>query len=180
MAPDNPFQITAWVAAAVLAITGVATLIYNFRARRQDRHWEKMKKAESLISDIYSNDYAHYALRMIDGSLVQLPLLPEFQTEPPLRTALISPTVVRLALLTPMDDDEDKPLARTICHCFDTLFYQLNRLEVHIAEDLVEFEHVRWQLAYYMSCLARAEGLFETYIDAIAYPRVKNLIERFV
>jgi hypothetical protein len=178
--PIDPLQILAWVAAAVAALAAVGTLGYNFKARREDRYWEKMKKAESLISDIYSNDYAHYALRMIDGSLVQLPLLPEFQTEPPLKVVTLSQAVVRDALLTDMDEDEDKPIARSICHCFDTLFYQLNRLEVHIAEDLVDFEHVRWQLAYYMACLARSDGLFETYIDAIAYPRVKNLISRFV
>ena len=83
MIADSPnvLQLGAWGATAFAAVVGGVGLFYNFMNRRDDRHWEKVKKAEGLIADIYSNEYAHFALRMIDGSLVQLPLLPEFQID---------------------------------------------------------------------------------------------------
>jgi len=96
------------------------------------------------------------------------------------KVVVLTPEIIKSALLTEMDMDIDKPAARSICHCFDTLFYQMNRLEFHICEGLVEFNHIRWQLAYYMASIARSGGLFQEYIEAIAYPRVNDLIKRFV
>jgi hypothetical protein len=162
-----------------LAIGFYSTWIEVFYKRRSER-WNRKQKGEQLIDHIYENEFSHAALRLTDGSLTRIKILPEFcEVTEPVRYRDISFEDISSALTTPIGEDKDVELATTICFCFDNLFYQLDRIESYLEERLVRFQDVERQLRYYIPFLTSKNRLFLTYIEKIEYDRAGKFLKRF-
>ena len=173
----SPLQVTWKIGGFLLAIIGLFNLITIRKHKSQDYKWKRIQKSEILIDSIYKNKYAHNALRLTDSSLTKIELLEEFSIDK--KMVDVTKEDIVLALTTDIGEDENVELATTICHCFDLLFYEFNRIEIYIEEELINFEDIKLPFMYYISFLESDKKLYKDYAKKISYDGAIKLMNRF-
>lgn len=81
------------------------------------------------------------------------------------------------ALTVPVKDHSQK--AKYIRHCFDVLFFYLERLEKSVTIKLVQWEDIKKPADYYVERLARHKKRILRYLDFTKYHGAKSFLNRF-
>jgi hypothetical protein len=161
------------VIAVLGAFAGAGWALYQWRdsltQRRLDFRWKQAEAAHHLMDRVFEDPPTGFALEMIDGER------DEFEIGPDKRIR-VDTQVIRRALHINGDQDG---AGRFIRHCFDSLLYNLERLEHSINVGLVEFSDVSTPTSYYVRLLGSYRQELVPYAEKIGFTRALRFLRRF-
>jgi hypothetical protein len=162
------FQILAWLGAVVAVFKAIAEWRKNLR-------WKQAEMAKTCLDEIWSNELALAALKMLDWTGLS------FKQGDGDTTPAISHAQRRASLRivdTAFPAGDPSPFIRD---AYDNLFDGFERLEHFIRIKLIRFEDVEPQLRYYVTKLSAPDErpVVETFLKAYGFARALNFLDRF-
>ncbi len=169
-------QVAAWVVAIVGGLIAAFKAIHETRENRRQRlrelRWKKAELAREIIDKLHSNKRLRDALVMVDWTGREFEISPGERKE-------ISWDDLPGALRPweePISFDEKEVYIRD---CFDELFDGLNLLEHYLRTDLLDFEDVKFPMAYYIGKLKERGDAVRTFMNHYGNRQAKAFVERF-
>ena len=168
------WQIVAWLATAIGAVTAAVFGAYNiFRSQQQSRRdlrWRCAEMALKLIDELHDDTRSSHALLLADN----MSITPD---QPAEASSKITPETAFQALAA--SDSETSAEIDYVRSCFDRLFYYLDRIEHFIRVGLIEFQDVSTPFEYYAEVLAKRKSVVSDYLNRTRYRRVVEFLDRF-
>jgi hypothetical protein len=168
-------QVGWWIAAIVFGFVALIRTLREVRENRQLRseelRWKKASLARDTLVALKTNAKVIDALTMLDWTGR------EYEVGKGLRDTVTWGEIERA--LRPHDstsDFADKEVY--VRDCFDNLLDGIEEIE-HLQIGLIEFEDVRYPLAYYIKKLNEHQSAVSRYIEFYDYKRAAALIARF-
>ena len=157
----------------VAAVVGGPWALFQWRdtlaQRKREFRWKQAEAAYKLMDQVFDDEHTGDALLMIDGEK------DEFEIAPGERVRVDAKAIERALGF----DGHTTAVDRFIRHRFDSLLYDLERLEHSLEVGLVELSDITTPTSYYVERLAPFRERIVPYAQKIGFNRALNLLNRF-
>ncbi|UVT15117.1 MAG: hypothetical protein H8K04_15000 [Nitrospira sp.] len=168
----------SWIAAIVGGALGFLKFTNELEQsriqREEDLRWRKAQAGKSLNDEMLEDKKANSALIMLDWSGREFTLDDGSKDNIKREDMLVA---LRVRHTPPQKGFSTKE--QFIRDAFDNLFYHLGRLEHSITSKLIEFEDIRYPIAYYVKELSENRPVFEAYLRAYEFIHGLAFLQRF-
>ncbi len=158
----------------VAIISAVLTGGFALFQWKKDLRWKQAELARSMLDEIFDYPPSDDAWRMVDGEMDYKDSNGASYT--------ITMADVRAALpQKPSGSWGESPGTHVyIRWCFDALLYYLERLELSLEIEIIEFRDIRASVLYYVSLMAKSDKeLYLTYARTIGFDGAVAFLDRF-
>jgi predicted DNA-binding ArsR family transcriptional regulator len=169
--PPSPYQVAAWLAAAIAVLFTAIQLFFSLRKDRRAKRVEQARFGYQLLDDLFGDETATGVLHSLDKG---------HWTESKAKSSSDGKTF-HDAFLAAFGEGfvEDRAKYIPIRLKFDSVLYYFDRIQHAIEAGLTTFEDIRAPLTWYIVLLRPVRSGVERYAQQVAYGRVLRLFAAF-
>lgn len=145
----------------------------DLRQREEDLRWRKAEAGKSLNDEMLDDPEAHAAMIMLDWSGRK------FKVEADTKETITTNEMLHALRIHTHVSNQFLPKEQFIRDAFDSLFYHIGKFEHSLNTKLVEFDDIKYPMAYYATKLSENRPVFQKYLKQYGFVHGLAFLERF-